>query len=182
MSDGIDFSGGLGDLTGVPYTGIVDTGTGFTGSSTMQDVQVGSPLVLDTSVQIPQEFQNTVSVTDLLPQVPTSTWNPTGAELSQMLAGVSDTPVSSVGATAQTNTPVAVDSSQQSWAALTSLSKFGASIAGLFGQTQQRIQPAPASGYTYAGAQQTGAYNSGPFTLITLVVIGALILLLFRGD
>ena len=181
---GFDPSTGFGDLSGVPYTGIVDTGVGFTGSSTVQDVVLGSPLVLDSSVVVPQEAQNQASVTDLLPQVPTSTWNPTGAELSQMLSGVSETPPSAVGAAAQTNTPNAVPSSSATSSALMALGKFGSSLAGLFGQTQQRIQPMPNTGYTYAGANLggTAAYNSGPMTLIFVVVIGALIILLFRGD
>lgn len=64
------------------YSGILDTADGFSGSSTLQDVQLGSPLLLDTNIP------NSVSVTDFM-NVPTTIDTSYSGEL---IPGGPDTP------------------------------------------------------------------------------------------
>jgi hypothetical protein len=162
------------------YFGLVDTGLGFTGSSTMQDVQLGSPVPLDTATSAPYS----ASVTDLLPQVPTTTYNPTLADMSQMLSGASDVPPNNVAATFQTNTPNVTDVNSLSSAAISGLSKFGSALASLFGGAPRQQIPIGSRGYAYSGASlaPTSAVNSGSFTLATVIIITALIFLLLRSE
>jgi hypothetical protein len=162
------------------YFGLTDTGLGFTGSTTMQNVQLGSPVPLDTSTASPFD----ASVTDLLPQVPTSTYNPTLAEMSQMLSGASDVPPNSIAAAAQTNTPNSVNMSSSSANALSGLGKLGSALAGLFGGAPRMAVPAANRNTTYAGAPlgSMAAWNSGSFSLVTIIIISTLVFLLLRGD
>lgn len=166
------------DIWGDSYSGLTDTSVGFSGSSTLQSVQLGSPIPLDTATTASPD----ATVVDLLPQVPSVTSSYTLSEMSQMLSGASDVPPNPVAAAAQTNTPNAVDSSASSWSALTALSKFGASVSSLFGGQPRTVAPAGSRQATYAGAPLPAAYNSGSFSLVTVIVIAALVILLLRND
>jgi hypothetical protein len=164
------------------YFGLTDTGLGFTGSTTMQNVQLGAPIPLDTSLtNVPD-----ASVTDLLPQVPTltSSWVPTGADIGQSLSGASDVPPNSVAASAQTNTPNVTDASQNSANALGALGKLGSSLASLFGGAPRLATPTYNRTATMAGGSlaPTAAFNSGSFTLVTIIILGTLIFLLLRSE
>lgn len=170
----------LSDINPDQYTGLTDTGAFFTGSSTLQDVQLGSPIVLDTSqMTVPD-----ASVVDLLQQVPTETYNLTQAEMSQMLSGASDVPISATSAIASTPTPNSVPSSVFSANALSSLSKFGSGIAALFGGQPRVVSAAPGATRSATGASlnSSAGYNNGSFTAVALIVFGVLILLLLRGE
>lgn len=176
MSSTIDYLGT--DVTPDMYFGLVDTGVSFTGSTTMQDVQLGSPVPLDTS----QSTVPDASVTDLLPQVPTSTWNPTGAEISQMLAGTSDTAPSSASMIAGTPLPNVTPPNAIGASAISALGKFGSSLAGLFGQQPRIVSSAATMPTNVVGTPLStfSATNSGSFTMVLIIVFGALILLMLR--
>lgn len=170
---------GLSDV----YTGLTDTAIDFSGSTTLQDVQLGSPLVLDPSAQV-YVTQPDAAVTDLLPTVPTTTYNPTASDMAQMLAGTSDTPPNAVAASASSTTPNVAPPSAGAFNALNALSKFGSGLASLFGGQPKTISPIPnrMSLPTGTSIYSTAGYNSGPLSLTTIIIIGVLVLLLLRSD
>ena len=91
MAAGDFLSGNYGyDMSDVSYTGLTDTASAYTGSTTMQDVQLGAPLVLDTS------YGGTdTSVTDYLN--PGTDFIQAGLDLpasTQSLTGASEVPTS----------------------------------------------------------------------------------------
>jgi hypothetical protein len=176
------------DIGSPEYTGMYDTSSGFSGSSTLQDVQLGSPVLLDTSfgpsdtaipdlINQPSFGPQPLIGGETISNVPP---NPDYAFSSQSLAGTSDVPLGS--SIASTPTPNVSPGNSQSMLGLTMLSKFGASIASLWSN------PAP----VHAGAQQrtttpAGAYLppggvSGTNTLLLVIVVGALVLLLLRSE
>jgi hypothetical protein len=182
------------------YTGLTDTGTGFSGSSTYQDVQLGSPIVLDTAYG-----PNSASVTDALNSVPTITSNVTSSGgltenapvetisssdsvgntiTAQQLSGASDVPPGAI-AGASTPTPNSSAPNQVTIAGLSALSKLGAAFATLFGQPAITHAGAAPNVQTPAGAVATastpGIAVSGTNTIILLIVVGALIALLAVG-
>jgi hypothetical protein len=183
------------------YTGLTDTGVGFTGSSTYQDVQLGSPLVLDTAYG-----PNTASVTDSLNSVPTITSQVDASGgltdrapvqtiastvdgntiTAQQLSGASDTPPSVGAAANSTPTPNSSPPNQATIAGLSALSKLGSAFATLFGMPQTTHAGSTPSVVTMAGAPVTastpGIAVTGTNTIILLIVVGALIALLAVGD
>lgn len=161
------------------YTGLTDTAEAYTGSTTMQDVQLGSPLMLDTSYldtpgvetgAVPDFLSTDLSNADFF------------SPLSQGLAGTSETAPSTTSAVAQTPTPNIAPASDNSWAALTGLSKFGSSLAGLLGGQPKTVSRMPTQSLTMAGAQIPSSTMSGSMVLVMVIVTGALILLLARGE
>lgn len=182
-SDPLNF----GDLTGIDYTGLSDTGMGYTGSSTLQDVQLGSPLVLDTSgaslnpTSAPLGPEN-ISVPDFLSTDPgTIDFFTPG---TQALTGASDSPPSDASQVASGSAGSISPASSGSSAALTGLSKFGASLAALFGGQPPSVRPASQGTLTPTGASlgSTSAANNGGMTLVLVVIVAALILLVARGE
>jgi hypothetical protein len=164
------------------YTGLTDTAAGFTGSSTVQDVQLGSPLVLDTQyLDGPLGPVSNVSTPDFLSSdLSTSDFFVPAA---QTLTGASDTPPSSASIAASTPTPVATPGSNLGTSALTGLSKFGSALAGLLGGQPKTVSATATPLITASGAQLPSAYTtSGSLVLVAVIVVGALILLLARGD
>jgi len=166
------------------YTGFVDTTSGFSGSSTLQDVQPGSPLQLDTSYG-----PSAASVTDFV-SVPTTTYD--GSQLSltpnqtmatQSLTGASDTPPSTAAQQGSSKTPNVAPPNNNTSMGLSALSKFGASMASLFAgpATQHAAVPGQVT-TTPGGATLVPGGSSGTTTLILLIVVGALIVLLARGE
>lgn len=181
------------DLGTDSYTGLSDTGFGYSGSSTFQDVQLGSPLVLDTSLG-----SSATATTDFMGVQPITSDVPNQIQLStatqnQILSGNSDPGFSpayvgdtfNVGSLPPQNpqaspTTAAGPMSASSSAGLTALSKFGASFATLFAGPTVTRAAVPPTGTTVAGAALPAP--STTTTLILVVVVGALILLLIRGE
>lgn len=161
------------------YTGLTDTGVGFTGSSTVQgDIYLGSPLQLDTTGGITDS-----SVIDMgLPTLPGSTLGgmgdlPPSVDMLN-LSGVSDPPFSS--AAQSTPNPNQSEFGLATSTALASLSKFGTSLASLIGGTTVRTSPsAQPINVLNTGAAPQGAPN-GTTLSILLVVIVALILVVAK--
>ena len=166
----------LANFSDLSYYGLTDTGTGFTGSSTMQDVQLGSPVLLDSSYG----SNDASSVLDQL-SVPyidsTSTQNTVQA---QQLSGVTDPPF--LSSAQSTPTPNTAPPSPNVWAGLTALSKLGAGFANMFAQPAPTVAGAPRQMTTPAGAMLPPGAASGTLTVVAIVMIGALILLLLRED
>ena len=163
------------------YTGLSDTGTGFTGSSTMQTVELGSPLQLSTA----NGLNDSTSVVDL--GLPTAPGSETGLGSSPyqslQLSGVSDPPFASSGLS--TPTPSAAQPAPSTVNALSGLSKFGSVFATLFGGTSAQVQAHPSASTLVAPGIVPGqpALNvSGSSTLILVVIAFALILLVVKGD
>jgi hypothetical protein len=168
MGDTIPNYSDLDDGFDTAYVGLSDTGTGFSGSSTLQDTSLGSPVLLDSSYG-PQE---SVSVLDgMISDDPVA---------AQSLSGISDTPIGS--AAQSTPTPNVSQPSAATANGLSALSKLGASFATLFGGAPKTVVAAPASSVTPAGAALIPGAASGTTTLILLVVVGAMVILLLRGD
>jgi hypothetical protein len=162
------------------YTGLNDTASGFSGSSTLQDVQLGSPVLLDSSYGA----NGSAAVTDLSAmggvQV-TGVPQPSGDLIvaSQSLSGVSNPPF---GSAAQSPAPNVTPPSATSSAGITALGKFGASLATLFAGPSQTTAAAKPVTSTISGASLVSGAASGTNTLILLIVVGALIALLARGE
>jgi hypothetical protein len=163
----------FGDLD---YSGLSDTGSGFTGSSTLQDVQLGSPLLLDSSYG-PNDAS---SVTDAMNVPLISSTNVPNQIEAQQLAGTSDTPFGSMAQS--TPTPNSAPPNNNTWAGLTALSKLGAGMASMFSQPTVTHSGAVPASATPAGAPLLGGGTSTTNTVILLVVVAALILLLARGE
>lgn len=169
------------DLGDVEYTGLSDTGVGFTGSSTLQDVTLGSPVLLDSSYG-----PSTASVSDLATANPLVLPGQSGApgqlspQVAQSLSAVSNPPFAS--APQSTPTPVVGQMSASSDAGLTALSKFGASLATLFAGPAKVVAPAQGQTTTVAGAALTPGAASSTTTVLLLIVVVAVIALLARGD
>jgi hypothetical protein len=181
MGDSILNFNDIGDPS---YTGLSDTGFGFSGSSTLQDVTLGAPIPLDTSLG-----PSTTAVTDFVGVQPITSDLPNQISLSpaaQALSGNSDPGFSPTGTNAQnpaaTPHPNAAPPNDNSAAGLTALSKFGASFASLFAGPAVTHQGAVAQQATIAGGPLPPGAMSGTTTIILIVVVGALILLLARGD
>jgi hypothetical protein len=197
-----DFS--LGDS----YYGLTDTGIGFTGSSTFQDVQLGSPLPLDTgvmggptayggptspsglSVYLTGNANPNSSVTDLLMQDQSnpnqfldSLIGASQSDTSQMLAGNSDVPPNADAASNSTNTPNSSPLSPLGQAVISAMGKFGAGMAQLFGAAPRTTTQIPNSPMNQAGTTTASlaAFGNGPLVLITVIVIAALALLVARS-
>jgi hypothetical protein len=178
LSSSTEYDTGLFD-TG--YTGLSDTGEGFTGSSTLQEVQLGSPLLLDSSYG-----ENTdVSVLDLDSMGGVSV---TGVPIppavmvgqSQSLSGISNPPIGSQ--TQSTPTPNVADPNASSFFGVSALSKFGASIASIWAAPATTHAGAQPTKMTPAGGALVPGGASGVNTIILVVVVGALILLLLRSE
>jgi hypothetical protein len=165
------------DLSDTSYTGLTDTATGFTGSSTFQDVQLGAPLQLDTSLG-----PSDASVTDFLSPVQTTTYSMSPQDMAQSLTGASQTPPSTASMLASTSTPNQADMNSNSAAGLSALSKFGAGVASLFAGQPKTVSPARPVTASAAGGILPSTAISGSMTLVLVVVVGALILLLLRSD
>ena|SRR5271167_4455309 len=165
------------DIGTLEYTGLSDTAVGYSGSSTVQDVTLGSPVLLDSSYGP----NDATAVTDFM-QVPsidsTSTQN---TITTQQLAGTSDTPFGSMAQS--TPTPNVSPPSASTWAGMAALSKLGAGMASLFSASSAKYsagsQPVTA---TPAGGILPGGGASGTNTLILVIVVGALIVLLLREE
>lgn len=198
MSDGQT----LPNFDDVSYFGLSDTGADFTGSSTLQDTTLGSPVQLDTTYGT-----GNASVTDAIDYVGDGsgsggstieyTTNPLGIypglsnvplidsqvpqnTIAQSLSGVSSPPFAS--ASQSTPTPNVAPPSDSTAAGLSALSKFGASFATLFSSPSPTVQARGPIYTSPAGGAVTPGAASSTTMLITLVVIGALILLLLRED
>jgi hypothetical protein len=191
------------DLGTDSYTGLSDTGSGYSGSSTFQDVQLGSPLVLDTGYG-----ESTAAVTDFVGVSPITSDVTNGllplpagsATAAQVLSGSSDpgfAPVSNsdiYNLPGLTNpatelpsqnpqaspTPAAAPPNNSSATALTALSKFGASFAQLMGGAPKTTAAAQNINVTTGGAALPPA--STTTTLILVIVVAAVILLLVKGE
>ena len=163
------------------YTGLTDTANSFTGSSTVQDVQLGSPLMLDTQyLDGPMGPVSNVATPDFLSADPSNIdFFSTGA---QSLTGASETPPSAWSMGMSTPTPNTSPGSDSGWAALNMLSKMGASLSGLMGGQPRTVAGQPSRSLTTAGAPLPPATMSGSMVLVMVIVAGALILLLARGD
>jgi hypothetical protein len=179
MGDSILNFNDLGDLD---YTGLSDTGAGYTGSSTLQDVQLGSPLLLDSTYG-----PSTASVTDGMnwldtPSTPVGSGTvllPTSTPAtSQSLSGVSNPPFAS--SPQSTPTPGVGQMSASSAAGVTALSKFGASLASIFSGPATVVAPAKGQTQTIAGAALPA--TSSTTTVILLVVVVAMVVLLLRSE
>ena len=166
MSDSLPNFAEVDDLA---YTGITDTGEGFTGSSTVQDVQLGSPILLDSSYGSNDQS----SVVDFLNQ-------PYDPFTSQSLSGISDTPVSNGGVS--TPTPNVAQPNANTSAGLSSLAKLGSVFAQLWAAPTRYTAGAQPVVATPAGASLLGGGASGTNTLIVVIVIGALVFLLLRSE
>lgn len=163
------------------YSGYYDGVTAYSGSSTFQDVQLGSPLVLDTSYLDSVPNAGVTSVNDFL-STDYDNWDFFTPQ-TQTLTGASDTPIGS--ADMSSPTPNTSTMGENSWNAVTALSKFGSSLASLFGGQPQAVSSMPYRGgtpLTQAGAVPLSAAVSGSNTLLLLVVVAALGLLLLRGE
>jgi hypothetical protein len=179
------------DMGSPEYTGLYDTGTGFSGSSTLQDVQLGSPVLLDTSLNNTNfSTYDFASMTDSPsfvgpmplngPEAPVGTPNPAYAFASQSLAGTSDTPL---GSSAQSSpTPMVAQPNAASGAALSALSKFGASIASLWTTPAKTVAGAQPVTQTPAGASLLPGGASGTNVILLVIMVGALIVLLARSE
>ena len=184
FADFSDMSSDTGSDTGLfdtGYTGLSDTGEGFTGSSTLQDVQLGSPLLLDSSYG-PNTDVSTYDLSAMggvmVEGVPIPSASAVAA--SQSLSGISNPPI---GSQAQsTPTPNVAPPNSSSFAGLTALSKFGASIASIWAAPATTHAGAQPTTMTPAGGALTPGGASGTNTIILLVVVGALILLLLRAE
>lgn len=182
MSDSIPNFSDMDLMGDTSYSGLSDTAFDFSGSSTMQDVQLGSPLVLDTSYGVPS-----TNVTDLMSPVPLMDDPDLGSVPTQLptqsLTGASTTPPSPASAAASTPTPNVGAPNSQTSTALTALSKFGASFATLMGgQPVQRTSSVAPQFVSQAGGQLPAIAGNGTATIILVIVLGALAFLLLRGD
>jgi hypothetical protein len=149
------------------YTGLTDTADGFSGSSTLQDVQLGSPVLLDMTYG-----ESNTATPDFITQ-------PFDNFSAQSLSGISDPPFAS--APQSSPTPTVTQPNADSWAGLTALSKFGAGVAGLFSAQPVHAGARPVVMSPAGGALLPGA-ASGTSTLLLLVVVGALVILLLRSE
>jgi len=191
------------DLGSDEYVGLSDTASGFSGSSTFQDVQLGSPIPLDTSLgpsaTATSDFMGVQPITSDVPnQIQLST-----AASSQALSGNSDpgfSPVTSnsdiynlpgltnpatelPGQNTQASpTPNASAMNANSATGISALSKFGASFAQLLAGPSTTHAGAVAQTTTAGGAPLQPGGTSSTTTLLLVVVVGALILLLLRSD
>jgi hypothetical protein len=183
------------DLGSDEYVGLSDTASGFSGSSTFQDVQLGSPIPLDTSLgpsaTATSDFMGVQPITSDVPnQIQLST-----AVSSQALSGNSDPGFSPtyVGDTFNVSslppqntqaspTPNASAMNANSAAGISALSKFGASFAQLLAGPSTTHAGAVAQTTTAGGAPLQPGGTSSTTTLLLVVVVGALILLLLRSD
>lgn len=169
MADSIPNYGDLADMgiSDTTYTGLTDTAESFTGSSTLQDVQLGSPVQLDTSYGLTDmSVLDGLSITD-----PANTQN---------LAGTSDTPIGS--ASISSPTPNVTDMSSGSSLGLSALSKFGASLAGLFAPNVSHVATPPQTSTPGGAAVTSNFAKSGSATLVFVILAGALMLLLLRSE
>jgi hypothetical protein len=166
-------------VSDVAYTGLTDTATGFSGSSTLDSsVEIGSalPLVLHThnrNAPGATARQLTTSSYDL--------WDTPDSSASLQLSGVSDPPFAS--AALSTPYPQAHVPSPSISNALIGFGKFGSGMATLLGQhpITQTSAPSVVHG-ARAKAVPVAAVPSGHFTLAVVVICLALGLLLLNGS
>jgi hypothetical protein len=160
------------------YTGLRDTATGFSGSSTLDSsVEIGSPLQLvmshDRNAPGSPDSRFTVSTYDL--------WDNPNASDSLALSGVSDPPFASAGLS--TPFPLAVQPGQTINNALQGQSKFGSGLATLMGKHPITQSSSPSSVHgARSRAVPVESIPSGHFTLAVVVIVMALGLLLLNGS
>lgn len=158
----------LSAVSDISYTGLDDTATGYSGGSSFDDPWLGSPLNLGG---YDDSFFHSTTPDFINGEDPFS---------ALALSGVSDPPFAS----SDNSTPYPNSSSLSSsaWAAFGSLSKFGNSIASLFGNHPTTIQPAayPQSSINTGQAPVGGV--TGTSTTILLVLVAAGIILLMRME
>jgi hypothetical protein len=156
-----------GGLTDVGYDGgLSDSVYSYSGSSTLQDVVVGSSsLALSTE----NGYNEDSSVYDFIDGE-----NPTAA---QALAGQSDNPLGSPYQS--TPTPMSVPPTTPIAWGLSALNKLGSSFGALFGNHTVTVSPGvvPKAGPQGAVTVPNTAV-SGPTTILLILVVGAVIFLL----
>jgi hypothetical protein len=159
-----------GGLTDVGYDGgLSDSVYTYSGSSTLQDVVPGSSsLALSTE----SGYNEDSSVYDFI--------DGENSAVAQSLAGVSDPPfASTMQSTPRPNAPPASNPLQ--WG-LSALNKLGSSFGVLFGNHTVTAQPGiiPTSG-PQGAVPVSPTTVSGQTTLLTVLVLGAIVFLLITA-
>jgi hypothetical protein len=188
------------DLSDVSYTGLDDTATSFSGSSTLAPPLLGSNLQLTTGLNLtgtdtsilsaPQNEQELTAGSAIFPSQVTSGSLETGASFSpasasnvypagnQAVAGTSDPAwTSDIYASP---TPSAAPLSNAFASATQSLSKFGASVAQMFGAEPTTVIQTQTAQPATAGSSATLPV-SGTKTVVLVIAVAALILLLAKS-
>lgn len=164
-------------VSDVEYTGLTDTATGYSGSTTLDSsVDIGSPLPLVVASDRNQGIDSPHN------QFFTSTydlWDNPNPGSSLKLSGVSDPPFAS--ASLSTPYPSAVQTYGSMNNALLALPKYGFGIAALMGNHPTTITPSPSKVHgAKAGAIPVSNVPSGHLTLGVVIVVVALGLLLLN--
>ena len=165
-------------VSDVEYTGLTDTATGFTGSSTLDSsVDPGSPLQLvlssNRNAAGSPDNQFYVSTYDL--------WDNPSSSASLQLSGVSDPPFASAGLS--TPFPAAQEPDASISNAFDGQGKFGSGIATLLGNHPVTKTASPSSVHGPRQKAVTVAnVPSGHLTLAVVVIVVALGLLLLNGS
>jgi hypothetical protein len=192
-------------LSDVSYTGLDDTATSYSGSSTLQGTILGSPLPLSISaplIQVPTTVDSFYAGQTIPLNNPST--GPTGEALynglnadgsvdtswigagtgvptaaSQAMTGASETGFGNMGTSSPYPGAVPIDGSLS--AAMSSLTKFGAGFAQLFaGPPTSTVVVAGSAQPNTSGVAAPKTIN-GQMVVILVIVAGALILLLAKG-
>jgi hypothetical protein len=169
-------------LNDVEYTGLYDTATGFSGSSTLDSsVDPGSPLPLVVASKRNQPVaigspndpaMFTTSTYDL--------WDNNQPSAALQLSGVSDPPF--LSAEQSTPVPGAAPFSTSAANAFYGHSKFGSAFSILLGNHPQTVKPIPSSLPSASKVLTHAHVPSGTQTAVMVIIVVALVLLLVVED